>query len=265
MSIREIMLTPELAKAFLEGNDRNRPCSQVHVNRLAKEMLAGRWKFNGDTICRNGSRLIDGQHRCEAVVKSGVSVRTILVEGLDHDVFDTKDCGKKRSAGDVLAVSGEKHYTTVAAALKVVDSYMTGQFDKEAGKQRWSNSEVTEILAKYPEVRESVQWCRSLGNKGLLQYSVMCGLHYLFSRGDTEKANDFFTLLIGGAGLESGNAIFVLRERLVANMATKAKLPQTYTVAITIKAWNHWREGTPIKYLRWRTEGKPEPFPLVKA
>lgn len=158
------------------------------------------------------------------------------------------------------------NYCTVAAALKVIDDYMTGQFDNEAGTpRRWSNSEVTEILAKYPEVRESVQWCRSLGNKGLLPYSVMCGLHYLFSRGDAEKANEFFTLLIGGSGLESGNAIFVLRERLVANMAGKAKLPQTYVLAITIKAWNHWRVGTPIKYLRWRTEGKSEQFPLVKS
>lgn len=265
MSVYEIVLTPELARKFLDGNESNRPCSQAHVNRLAKEISEGRWKFNGDTICRNGSRLIDGQHRCEAVIKSGIAIRTILVDELEDDVFDTKDCGKKRTASDVLAVAGEKNYVTVASSLRVVDAYMTGKFDKEFGRQRWSNSEVKETLAKYPGIRKSVQWCRSIGNKGLLQYSLMCGLHYIFARDDEEKANAFFECLISGIGLQNDSAIYLLRERLMANMATKAKLNQVYIAAITIKAWNYWKNGMTLKNLRWRTEGNAEPFPVVKA
>ena len=133
MGIYEIVLTPELARKFLEGNENNRPCSQTHVNRLAREISEGRWKFNGDTICRSGTRLIDGQHRCQAVVKSGIAIRTILVDEIEDGVFDTKDCGRKRTAADVLAVVGEKNYVTVAASLRVVDAYMTGKFDKEFG------------------------------------------------------------------------------------------------------------------------------------
>ncbi len=124
-------ITPEWAqKTLSEKNSGNRAMNRQHVELLAREMKLGRWKVNGDTICLNGSRLIDGQHRLAAVVASGVTIDSFVIEGIPCDVFDTKDIGKRRSGGDTLGVRGEKNAYRLAAALVMIDKYMTGRAEK---------------------------------------------------------------------------------------------------------------------------------------
>lgn len=53
------------------------------------------------------------------------------------------------------------NYCTVAAALKVIDDYMTGQFDNEAGTpRRWSNSDAIAALP-LEKVRRAVELAES--------------------------------------------------------------------------------------------------------
>ena len=99
-------ITPDIAKEMLLKNTNNRPVSEKHVRRLAKEITEDRWQLNGDTIRFNGTRLVDGQHRLLAVVKSGKAIETLVVDGLESDVFKTIDIGKIRSNGDTLAADG---------------------------------------------------------------------------------------------------------------------------------------------------------------
>lgn len=57
-------VTPEMAAKWLEGNVLNRPLKQAHVDRLAREMAAGRWRLTHQGIAFDVSGcLIDGQHR----------------------------------------------------------------------------------------------------------------------------------------------------------------------------------------------------------
>ena len=88
-------ITPAIAQTMLEKNTGNRAINRLHVENLAKEMKFGRWKVNGDTICLNASRLIDGQNRLLAVLLSGVTIQSFVNEGLPSDVFDTKDVGRE--------------------------------------------------------------------------------------------------------------------------------------------------------------------------
>lgn len=234
--------------------------NRLHVESLAKEMKCGRWKVNGDTICLNGSRLIDGQHRLAAVVASGVTIQSFVIEGLPSDVFDTKDVGKRRSGGDTLGVRGEQNAYRLAATLILIDKYMTGRADKSVA---YSNTEIEELLEKYPEARESLQTSHS--TKGLIAASVLDACHYLFSRKDSVLADEFVEKVLRGTGLEEGTPWYVLRERLMKNSISKAKLSKPYVMALCIKAWNHARAGTKVRFLRWREEGeKVEPFPVVK-
>lgn len=259
MNVTMKSITPALARQMLAKNTGNRPINESHVDMLTKEMSMGRWKVNGDTICLNGDRLIDGQHRLKAIVKSGVTVQTLVVEGLDSDVFDTKDVGRRRSAADTLSVRGEVETKKLAAALVVVDRYMTGRMMSCA---RYTNTEIEGLLEKYPEVRQSIAACRE--TKKLVAQSVLVACHYLFSRLDTEQADVFVRQLISGLGLEEGEPVYVLRERLLQNSLAKAKLSQPYIMAIIIKAWNSRRAGKAVKYLRLREVGDSiEAFPVV--
>lgn len=89
MKIREESVTPTLAASYLAMNKLNRDRSSGHVRRLADAMLSGAWKENGDTIVFNCGRLIDGQHRLAAIIESGVTVKMLIVEGVDADAFTT--------------------------------------------------------------------------------------------------------------------------------------------------------------------------------
>lgn len=261
MKANLMTITPEWAQKTLnEKNAGNRTMNRIHVESLAKEMRRGKWKVNGDTICLNGTRLIDGQHRLAAVVLSGVCIQTFVIEGLASDVFDTKDVGKRRSAGDTLGVRGEPNACRLAACLILIDKYVTGRSDKSV---TYSNTEIEELLEKYPEARNSLHTNKA--GRGIITPSVLDACHYLFSRKDPVLAEEFVEKLTRGTGLEEGTPWYILRERLVANSLSKAKLDRPYLMALCIKAWNHSRVGGTIRFLRWRDKGETaERFPVVQ-
>jgi hypothetical protein len=260
MKVKLIKITPEWAAELLQRNTRNRPINMKHVDRLAKEILGGRWKVNGDTICLNDERIIDGQHRLHAIVQANVTVETLVAFDVPSDVFDTKDVGKRRSAGDTFSVAGEQNACRLAASLIMIDKYMTGRVESSVA---YSNTEMEVLLLKYPEARSSIQ--STLGKKGLITPSVLDACHYLFSRKDPVLADEFVEKVLKGAGLEEGTPWYVLRERLVNNSLSKAKLSKAYLMAICIKAWNHVRAGTKVRYLKFGQEGQnTEAFPLIR-
>jgi len=252
-------ITPEIAEQLLLKNTRNRQVIRNHVIGLAEEMKAGRWKVNGDTICLNGDVLIDGQHRLLAVVESKVAITTWVVRGVASDVFDTKDVGRRRSAADTLSVHGEVNCRNLAACLIFIDRYFTGRLENRG--HRYSNSEVEELLRKYPEARYAAQQC---GRNGLLPPSVHRGLIYLFSQVDQEQAAKFMEDTMNGANLSSDDPVYRLRERLVQNSLSKAKLSVAEIAALCIKAWNFRRSGKSCRTLKWCSSGPTkETFPII--
>ena len=92
LSITVEIITPSEAQAYLNNNAKHRPIKDKKVAEYMEEMREGHWKLNGKTICfdRNG-RLLNGQHRLSAVVRSGVSLTTVVVRGLDPDLVPAKD------------------------------------------------------------------------------------------------------------------------------------------------------------------------------
>jgi hypothetical protein len=254
-------ITPEWAAEILaEKNIGNRPMSRLHVDALAKEIKRGSWKVNGDTICINDRRLIDGQHRLAAVVKAGMCIQSFVIEGIPCDVFDTKDVGKRRSMGDTLGVRGEKNSTRLASALVLIDRYLSGRADIAT---RYTNTEIGEILQRHPEARKSIQ--TGITSKSLMSPSVLDACHYLFSKKDPVLADEFVEKVTRGAGLEDGSPWYLLRERLVKNSLSSAKLDRPHLMALCIKAWNAVRTGERPRNIRWIANGETaEKFPVIE-
>lgn len=260
MRVYKSTITPADAERMLKLNIGNRPFNKNHVSVLAREMALGRWKLNGDTICLNDSRLIDGQHRLMAVVESGCTIESLIVENLDYSVFDTKDVGRRRSGSDILSIRGEVETAKLAATLIVIDRYMTNRMTRTV---RYTNTDIEDLLLKYPEARASVRKARE--TKRLIPNSVLCACHFLFAQKDEEAADKFVDDLIGGHNLMEGDPVYFLRERLMSNALSKAKLQKEYIMALVVKAWNHRRSGKRIRQLRYRQEGdKTESFPVVQ-
>ena len=85
-------ITPEMAEQYLSYNAKHRPIKEKKVNEYVVEMVQGNWKLNGKTVCfdRNG-RLLNGQHRLTAVVRSRIPFTTVVVRGLDPDLVPAKE------------------------------------------------------------------------------------------------------------------------------------------------------------------------------
>jgi hypothetical protein len=68
-----LLLTPELARTLLDtlGSPR---LAQWKVDYLVKAIAASRYRLSTVKVSPTG-RLIDGRHRCAAVVRSGQAVR----------------------------------------------------------------------------------------------------------------------------------------------------------------------------------------------
>mgnify|MGYP003335415932 FL=1 len=86
------VITPEQAHDYLLNNAKHRPIKEKKVAEYMAEMRDGQWKLNGKTVCFDSTgRLLNGQHRLSAVVRSGVPLTTVVVRGLDPDLVPANE------------------------------------------------------------------------------------------------------------------------------------------------------------------------------
>lgn len=97
-----VTITPEIAQDMLIHN-KNRKLRNKRVDDLANEMTKGNWRVSNDDICFDvNGNLINGQHRLNAVVKSGVTIQAFIKYGLPVESFDVMDTPQNRNAVDVF-------------------------------------------------------------------------------------------------------------------------------------------------------------------
>ena len=86
------VISPEQAEAYLENNAKHRKIKEKKVDAYMQEMQDGKWRLNGKVLIFDANgRLLNGQHRLSAVVKSGVSLTTLVVRGVDPSVLETNE------------------------------------------------------------------------------------------------------------------------------------------------------------------------------
>ena len=99
------VITPSMAAQMLSANPINRKKRQGWINDLSDLILRGEWKctHQGIAISKSGY-LLDGQHRLEAIVKSGASVPMSVSRELDDDSFSVIDRGITRTMADCTRI-----------------------------------------------------------------------------------------------------------------------------------------------------------------
>ena len=115
-----VAVTPEIAERWLKKNILNRATRRQVENKYARDMAAGNWQLNGESIKWSSDQtLLDGQHRLRAIVKAGVTVRTFVTFNLPPQAQQVMDSGAKRTSSDVLGLSGFKYSALLAAITKL--------------------------------------------------------------------------------------------------------------------------------------------------
>ncbi|WP_313133220.1 hypothetical protein [Anaerocolumna sp.] len=95
MELKEIEINPKMAQEMLNYNTCNRPLSKNIVTKYARMMKRDEWYLSHQAIAfaENESGqlvLVDGQHRLEAVIQSGISVKfSVIYNAVQTPYIDT--------------------------------------------------------------------------------------------------------------------------------------------------------------------------------
>lgn len=246
------IITPVMAVEMLSNNTRNRPLVSRLVKKYSRIIRRNEWVLNGDAIRISKKGIIlDGQHRLGAVVDIGKPIKTVVITGLDDEVFDTIDQGRPRTNGDIFAIKGEINYVELASSLRLLFFYFdSGNPYNNPTERIPTPRQLEALLEHHPGIRNSVALVKSKKwIKDNLTKSIGAFTHYIFSCNDKVVADRFFDALVSGENLTHGSPIKFLRDRLMANRGSKEKLTSTAICALTFKAYKKFRDGETIKSL----------------
>lgn len=253
-------ITPEIARQFLAKNLSNRPLRKTStVAVFAAAMKRGEWVLNGDAIrFSSDGILLDGQHRLEAVVKSGATIYSLVVYGLPPSTFDTIDRGRPRTTGDMLAIRGEKNYTALASVARL--GFMWEVYGDPFYGNPGAQPTVRQIEAyvdENPIIRDAVQivtvrkWIKKYITPRIGGFSV-----YAFLRSDLASCvPGFVDALVTGEKSQTNCAAFLLRDALVEDKSARDQMPDKYKVPLIFKAFKKFAAGESTKTLRIRMAG----------
>lgn len=267
---RRWLVTPDMADAMLERNSddewHNRPGSEKGILRYSRAMQRG-WKFTGEPIIFSKSgRLLNGQHRLMACVRSGVSFETLVVFGIDDDAFKFMDIGVSRSAGHIFAIEDVPNYNIAAAIARLLFGYMASS-TWEGRSPEVENDALLAFYYQHPRIQDSIVIARKLYADRLMPYRWAGMCHYICAAKHRAEADKFFEQVASGIGFSNKNApAYKLRSKLLASARSSSeKLSESTIGAYTIKAWNADRHGEGVRSFVWRTAQTPnEPFPRAE-
>lgn len=254
MNFELISVTPTLAEQWLATNtDNNRRLSKTTIQRYAADMIRDRWQPTGEAIKfdRQG-RLIDGQHRLNAVVAARKTVQMLVVRDLSSEVIQVLDTGKPRSAADALTIAGHNGYSNELAALarKIIAHNAGTQSILQQKKiritgQPITNQDITEYCAAH-DLTEHVRFAHRMKYQavtGALNYGEYAFFHWMFSRIDATSAEQFLSKL---ATLEDVAAQSPIRALIQKLTRSAVALDGKMKLHAIIQAWNAFRTGQPL-------------------
>ena len=262
-----VEITPDMARVLLKWNTpgpgkRNRPIARHQVMKLSKDIAARRWKLTGEAlVIDSNGNITNGQHRLYGCIEANTPFTTVIIRGVNPHDFMVMDQGKTRRYMDQLPILGED---TMRAE---VQAFLTRVYEWERGQLGIgyttlpTNMELEEVRQRHPNYLESIRVVGPLKSQFYVARSYLACCYYLFKLANAEKAHEFFSLLNTGAGLDVGNPILTLRNRLT-RQTKKTTVPGNELMAITIKAWNAWVRGKNQTLLVWRPSND-EPFPQI--
>jgi hypothetical protein len=262
LELKKITLTPEMAMQLLDRNGLNRPLSDMHVSRIARQIKAGKWKFNGDTIkIADTNDVLDGQHRLWAVIEAREPVETILITGIKRDAFATIDTLRRpRSGSDVLTLNGAHQYRAViASAIPWLVRWQRGTLlDYRNPKNRVENSDIEDCYRHHGGITQAAE--RAVRLKAICAPGLLAFFYYILVNRNPSLAERMMRTLEYPNAVGITDPYFCLRAQLIA-----ARGGHTNTLVIfawMIKASNAAYRNKSLSTLSWRNQGdRPEKFP----
>lgn len=238
-----IEIDPTAAEQILaERNNGNRPAKPNKVQQFSADMDNNHWGLTGDTI-KFGSdgRLLDGQNRLSACVRSGQPFKTHVVFGIDPQLFGRMDIGKPRNAADILHIAGYKYASTLAAAIRWAHLLDTDPYNRETLQSDF----VLELARKnYSDIEPFLKDGRDINRLFAHPAGQIAALVYKFSKSDKKRAEEFVRAWQRGERSGKYYIIDIMQALLHSQKANNnGRIHEMTRAGIIIKAWNLFKAG----------------------
>ena len=261
VSARVVYIDPKMAADLLRTNpEHQRNIKPANLHKIEADLRAGKFVVNGQTVIRDEKkRLMDGQHRLQAVVNTGIGIWTILVSDIPEEYFRLIDVGVARSFADTLTTTERKQTKSLAAAVARLAEYLRNPQSVGSGAV-FSHSELLDVVEMSPGFEEAL---RAVGVcKQLITPSQLTWLYYLARQEDPDKADAFIRGIAYGEMLTKTSPIYQLRLRLITGKSQGYHPGPREMQALFIKTWNAYLRGEQMKLLQWQTPR--ETFPALE-
>lgn len=201
MNTCTILITPEMAKKWLENNPNNRPVKMKRVEAFARDMKAGNWFVTHQGIAFDtDGNLLDGQHRLFAVALSGTPTLMNVTTGVPRETMIAVDVGTPRDMRDAIVINEMYDNDTSLRQRGCIGVLNTMLHLGYNGAQVYTNSERAKMIDKIgPELK--AVWDASSTSKAALSAPIRAAalaavlngeniediklFFQVFSRGDT--------------------------------------------------------------------------------
>jgi hypothetical protein len=244
-----IHIGPKMAESLLKlSNTRNRPQTKSHYAKISRDIAAQSYELTGDTLkFSKKAVLMDGQHRLLASIRSKEPLLTHVVFGLDGELFDVLDQGKKRSAGDVLSLCGVKDHALVAGAIVWVLK-LTGEVMSVGGGGIYHTTtprKVRELaLGPMRAISDYVKDARLINIAYKHPPTMVAALLFLIGKRNSSVARDFAHEWVHGAKIGRNKNFDVLNQRIMAVAHQNAgAVNHAVRAALLIQTFNYWHAG----------------------
>lgn len=255
IEFKEQLITPEIAQEYLKNNTINRRLRNKIVDLYAQEMKNGRWKEDTCEFIKisESGKILDGQHRLVAVIKSDTSIIFQIATGLKDSIFNVIDTGSKRNASDVFKIAKIRNESAIPSMIAM---YNLLKLDRRTGVNPKDKATNTVLLEQYFENPE--HWQKIVTHTGvwyhafskILRPSHIGGFYAFFYDIDHQKSYDFMDQLSTGMNIEN-STITLLRNKLIADAMSQRKMTVSYKIAMFIKTWNYFMTDIEAKILKF--------------
>jgi len=245
---RWVLITPDMAKSFLELNEGNRLMREKHIDRIVSDMKADRFVTTHQGLAFDtDGRLIDGQHRCRAIIESACPQWMLVTTGLPPLAQRVIDGGAKRAVHDMM---NGKFKATRSAAIRhyLAIQYCGGEFT--AGTLNFAAQQITaaaiqEAWDDFPGIDRFAPMAHEAHRN-----TPICGPSPLLVSAMIypDTADEFLAGLKSMAGLDPGDGrLALLRARPSNGRATSTPI----ACALVIKAAKAFATGKTLSVLRF--------------
>lgn len=268
LQARIVSLTPAMAKEMLASISQipkgtheveQRAVNLDAINRYALQIKSGQWALNGEPIIiSSDGYLLDGQHRCHAVIKAEIPIDVMIVEGVAHSAITTIDQNRVRSHTDVLNMSGyAKSLASIMAPVARMEMRMleTGtilDMSHNSNKKFIVKETPQDVLAFVDgneALRAACEWAASFRGKKNQLYarSSIAWMKYRFTKIDADFTEVWLDDFMSGANLSIDDSRLWIRSRIAREATSLRKTREIYRMCWLIKGFTGDRTGKPYR------------------